>query len=112
MTRSTDRDALPMPDYDHIPLGTLPSRISALDEAGVQQLLDYEEAHGNRLPVAEVLRHRIDALRNGAQPSGAIEQSMPEVAGAPGGGSITPQTAKEPDFPARHGSPFDTEQAR
>ena len=95
-----------------VPLGTLPSRISALDVSGVQQLLDHEEAHGDRLPVAEVLRHRIEALRTGFEPSGAIEQSMPEVAGSPGGGWVWPQTAAEPSPGPRHCSEAARERAR
>jgi hypothetical protein len=75
------------------PLGTLPSRISALDADGVQQLIDFEEAHGTRLPVLEVLRHRLEALRQGAEPSGAVEQDMPEVSSRPAGGSrVSPAT--------------------
>jgi hypothetical protein len=30
---------LPLPDYDHLPAGTLPSRISGLDEAQMAQLI-------------------------------------------------------------------------
>jgi hypothetical protein len=32
-------DELPLPDYDHLPTGTLPTRISGLNEAGLAQLL-------------------------------------------------------------------------
>ncbi|MHA7180254.1 hypothetical protein ACX80J_09075 [Arthrobacter sp. MDB2-24] len=51
MTGSSGQNALPLPDYDHIPLGTLPTRITGLDEGGLRALIDYEEAHGNRLPI-------------------------------------------------------------
>src|SRR5687768_16155536 len=79
MNESLNREELPLPDYDHIPLGTLGSRISSLDEQGLQALLGYEQGHGNRLPVVQVLEARIDALKNGAQPSGSIPENMPEV---------------------------------
>jgi hypothetical protein len=63
-------DQLPLPDYDHLPLGSLESRIRSLDADGVGALLAYEQAHGNRLPAVQVLQHRLEALRGGAQPSG------------------------------------------
>lgn len=102
---AAEHDALPLPDFDHIPLGTLPSRISALDEAGVQQLLDYEHAHGDRLPVTEVLRHRIEALRSGAIPSGAVEQEMPEVTRSSSGSPVSPETSGPHIDPTSHGVP-------
>ena len=103
---AAEHDALPVPDYDHIPLGTLPSRISALDEDGVQELLDYEEAHGHRLPVVEVLRHRIEALRSGAvTPSGAVEQDMPEVTRGSAGSPVSPATSGPHLNPPSHGVP-------
>ncbi|HEY0374065.1 MAG TPA: hypothetical protein VGC94_04665 [Amnibacterium sp.] len=109
----TERTDLPLPDFDHIPLGTLPSRISALDAEGVQHLLDYEQAHGDRLPVTEVLRHRIEALRNGAEPSGAVEQAMPEVAPAAGGGSkVSPATTGPKINPPSQGVPTNPAQPR
>ncbi|HEV7624600.1 MAG TPA: hypothetical protein VGO26_10705, partial [Amnibacterium sp.] len=91
----------------------LPSRISALDADGVQRLLDYEQAHGDRLPVTEVLRHRIEALRNGAQPSGAIEQDMPEVSsGAAGGSRVSPATTGPKINPPSQGVPTNPAQPR
>src|SRR4051812_806358 len=112
MTASPDRTALPLPDYDHIPLGTLPSRISALDADGVQQLVDYEEAHGARLPVLEVLRHRREALEQGAEPSGAVEQRMREVTGSQTGSPVTPATAGPTINPPSHGDPTNPAQPR
>ena len=38
-----ERD-LPLNDYDHLPAGSLISRIRTLDAAGLQTLLDYERA--------------------------------------------------------------------
>ncbi len=109
----SERTDLPLPDFDHIPVGTLPSRISALDADGVQRLIDFEEAHGNRLPVLEVLRHRHEALARGAEPSGAVEQSMPEVAsGAPGGSPVGPATAGPKINPPSQGVPTNPAQPR
>src|SRR3954452_2027259 len=91
-----DRDSLPLPDFDHIPLGTLPSRISALDESGVQQLLGFEHEHGNRLPVAQGLRRGTEARRGAAQPSGALEQNMPELPQSSPVSSVSPDTSTAP----------------
>lgn len=108
----TDRDDLPLPDFDHIPLGTLPSRISALDADGVQQLITWEQAHGDRLPVLEVLRHRLTALQEGAQPSGAIEQDMPEVTQGHGGSKVSPATTGPKINPPSQGVPTNPAQPR
>lgn len=108
-----DRDSLPIPDFDHIPLGTLPSRISALDESGVQQLLDFEREHGDRLPVVQVLERRIEALQGGAQPSGAVEQDMPEVTQSSSGSSVSPDTSNAPKInPPSQGVPTNPAQPR
>ena len=87
------RDDLPLPDFDHIPLGTLPSRLHPLDERGITQLLGWERAHGNRLPVIQVLESRIEQLRNGAEPSGSVPDEMPEVTTSQTGSPVSPQTA-------------------
>ena len=67
MSETPHHDQLPLPDDDHIPLGTLPTRITRLTEGQIGQLLAYETSHGNRLPVTQVPEQRIDALRNGAE---------------------------------------------
>jgi hypothetical protein len=108
-----DRDSLPIPDFDHVPLGTLPSRISALDESGVQQLLEFEREHGDRLPVVQVLERRIEAIQGGAQPSGAVEQSMPEVTQSSSGSSVSPETSNAPKInPPSQGVPTNPSQPR
>jgi hypothetical protein len=112
MTASPEKADLPLPDYDHIPLGTLLSRISALDAAGVGELIAYEEAHGNRLPVLEVLRHRVAALRSGTEPSGAIQQDMPEVTRSQAGSVVGPETAGPKINPPSHGDPTNPAQPR
>src|SRR5215218_8423561 len=90
-----DRDDLPLPDFDHIPLGTLPSRLHPLDERGITQLLGWERAHGNRLPVIQVLEARIQQLRDGAEPSGSVPDSMPEVTSSQTGSPVSPSTSPD-----------------
>ena len=70
MNQPLHHDQLPLPDYDPLPLGSLEGRIRSLDADGVQALLDYERAHGNRLPAVNVLEQRLDQLRSGSQPTG------------------------------------------
>ena len=108
-------DDLPLPDYDHLPVGSLESRIRSLDADGVAAVLAYEKAHGDRLPVVTVLEHRLEALRSGqAEPSGGDPlAATPEVQHAPAGGSpVSPQTEGDPINPPSHGDPTNPAQPR
>ena len=81
---SPQRDELPLPDYDHLPLGSLEGRIRSLDADGLSTLLDYERAHGNRLPVTLLLERRLEAVKGGAElSSGSPLAATPEVQQAP-----------------------------
>lgn len=112
MSDSPEQNDLPLPDFDHIPLGTLPSRIQPLDSEGVEALLAFEQAHGNRLPVVQVLEARLEALRSGAEPSGSLPQDMPEVSQGQGGSPVSPATAGPPVNPPSHGVPTNPAQPR
>ena len=57
---------LPLPDYDQLPLNELRHRIRALDEGQLRRLFEHEEAHGNRIPVLELLHARLRELTHGA----------------------------------------------
>jgi hypothetical protein len=105
---------LPLPDFDHLPLPQLTSRVRTLDAAGVQALLDHEQAHGDRLPVLEVLRERLSQLQQGAQPSGgAPDAPVPGAAPPPGAGSsASPATSGPPTNPPSHGDPTNPAQPR
>jgi len=112
MTDAPKRDELPLADYDHVPLGTLGSRIAPLDAAGVEQLLAYEREHGNRLPVVQVLEHRLQALQEGAEPSGSIPVRMPEVNQGHGGSMVSPATSGPAMNPPSQGDPTNPSQPR
>jgi hypothetical protein len=112
MTDAPSHDELPLPDFDHVPLGTLPSRITFLDATGVSQLLAYERAHGNRLPVLQVLERRLQALNEGAQPSGSLPPSMPEVNVGHAGSMVSPATSGPPINPPSQGDPTNPAQPR
>jgi hypothetical protein len=109
---STEHDELPLPDYDHLPVGSLASHISALTEEEVGRLVDYERAHGNRLPVLQVLEHRLTALQSGAEPSGSVPDSLPEIGGTAGGSKVSPATSGPPINPPSHGDPTNPTQPR
>ena len=81
---SPDRSDLPLPDYDHLPVGSLEARIRSLDADGLSTVLAYERAHGNRLPVTLLLERRLEAVRDGAELSGGSPlAATPEVQQAP-----------------------------
>jgi hypothetical protein len=112
MNEVPGNDELPLADYDHIPSGTLPSRIAGLDEAGVGQLLEYERGHGNRLPVIQILEHRLEALQGGAEPSGSTAPDTPEVTRSQTGSKVTPATSGPPVNPPSQGDPTNPSQPR
>jgi hypothetical protein len=97
---------LPIPDYDHLPVGSLAHRIRTLDEDGLTALLDHERAHGNRLPVVQLIEQRLSAIRSGeAEPSGGDPAAaQPEQAPAPAGGSAVQEGGEtDNNQPLRHG---------
>ncbi|MGW0821611.1 hypothetical protein [Streptomyces sp. NPDC002845] len=102
-----DRGTLPLPDYDHLPIGSLESRVRALTADEVEQLLAYEHAHADRRSATEVLTARLEQLRSGAEPTsgdpGAVrpEEGERRRTGSP----VSPATSPEPMSPPPHGTP-------
>ena len=95
---------LPIPDFDHLPLGSVADRIRALDPDQLEQLIAHEEGQGNRLPVLEVMRSRRRQLADGATPSqGAQDDARPETGATSHGSPVDPSSAAEPGPPNRHG---------
>jgi hypothetical protein len=109
-----EHDTLPLPDYDHLPLGGLTSRIRTLDAAGVHTLIEYEESHGNRLPVMEVLRTRLTALREGAEPSGGdpAAPAADDPSHVATTSKVSEATSGPPVNPPSHGDPTNPSQPR
>lgn len=111
MTDSTSanpsRDDLPVPDYDHLPLGSLTHRIRSLDQAGLDQLIRYEEQHGARVPALQVLKARRAALNAGAEPSGgpSAAEAADLTLGVAGGSAVSPATEGPVTNPPPHGVP-------
>lgn len=109
-----ERDELPLPDFDHLPLEALRQRVRALDAAGLEALLSYEEAHGDRLPVTELLRHRLEDVRNGAPTSGGDPGGRtPETSdGTAPPASTSASSDAPPVNPPSHGDPTNPAQPR
>lgn len=102
-----ERPELPLPDYDHLPLSALRHRVRTLDAEQVRRLIAFEEEHGQRLPVLELLRWRLDALEAGAEPSsGDPRGEQPESASGPSRDAPTETVARSPSTdPSPHGVP-------
>ena len=62
----TSRDDLPLPDYDHMTLGSLRGRLRSLDVPQLVQIREYEKTHADRLPVVTMLDNRIARLATDA----------------------------------------------
>jgi hypothetical protein len=107
-------ETLALPDYDHLSLGDLEGRIRSLDADALSGLISYEEDHGSRLPVLQLLRSRLDSVRDGAALSdGSATAPSPTAAAAPAGGSkVGPETSGPPLNPPSHGDPTNPAQPR
>ncbi len=114
MTDRLSHDQLPLPDYDHVPLGSLEGRIRSLDADQLEQLLSYEQAHGNRLPVVQVLQARLEAVRDGASLSGGSPDAPRPEAGEPptAPSPASPETTGPSINPPSHGDPTNPAQPR
>ncbi len=107
-----ERD-LPIDDYDHLPVGSLVSRIRTLDATGLQTLLDYEKGHANRIQVVSAMQSRLSSLKDGAQPSGGDPNAAtPEAAPAADTGSKVTATDAPKINPPSHGDPTNPAQPR
>jgi hypothetical protein len=100
------RSTLPLPDYDHLPIGSLESRVRSLTAAEVEELLAYERTHADRLPVTELLTSRLEQLEAGAEPtSGDPGALRPEQSQQHTGSPVSPATSPQPHSPPPHGTP-------
>ena len=110
----TEHDQLPLPDYDHLPVEGLTSRIRTLDAAGLETVLEYERAHANRLQVVTVMKNRLRALRQGAQPSGGdpAAAAVDDPVHAAGGSKVSEATTGPVINPPSQGDPTNPAQPR
>jgi hypothetical protein len=115
MTHSEiDHDDLPLPDYDHLPLGSVGQRIRTLDAEALSTVLQYEREHGNRLPVTQLMEARLQELGSGAEPSGGSPDALaPEKAAGPSAPRRIDQNTDAPSInPPSHGDPTNPAQPR
>ncbi|MFG3660559.1 hypothetical protein [Streptomyces sp. NPDC047706] len=101
------RSALPLPDYDHLPIGGLEARVRSLTLEEIEELLAYERMHADRAPATELLTARLEQLKAGAEPtSGDPAAPRPEQGAAGHAGSpVSPTTSPQPSGPLPHGTP-------
>ncbi|MGW3729136.1 hypothetical protein [Streptomyces sp. NPDC000851] len=100
------RSTLPLPDYDHLPIGGLEARVRSLTAEEVEELLAHERTHADRVPVTELLTARLEQLKAGAEPtSGDPAALRPEQGEGRTGSPVSPATSPEPFGPPPHGTP-------
>jgi hypothetical protein len=112
--RAPSHEDLPLPDYDHLPTGSLEGRIRSLDADQLATLRAYEEAHADRIAVLQLIDARVAQLDGGAEPTtGSPDAARPEAAGAaPAPSKASPQTEGPPVNPPSHGDPTNPAQPR
>ncbi len=109
-------DELPLPDYDHLTLGSLRGRMRSLDVPQLVQVRDYEKAHANRLPIVTMLDNRIAKLAT--DPTAPLTGSAPgdPVPAKPRGGKrgskVDPSTTGPKTNPPSQGDPTNPAQPR
>jgi hypothetical protein len=109
-------DDLPLPDYDHMTLGSLRGRLRALTVEQLVQVRTYEKAHADRLPVVTMLDNRIAKLAsdsNSEEPSGApSDRPAPGQRQGRGGSKVSPATGGPAQNAPSHGVPTNPAQPR
>ena len=107
-------DELPLPDYDHLPVGSLTSRVRTLDLDGVRVLLEYERGHADRIRVVTIMENRLAELREGAQPSGGnpLEPAADDPVHAAAGSKVSEATTGPVINPPSQGDPTNPAQPR
>ncbi|MCC5033645.1 hypothetical protein DMH02_010530 [Streptomyces sp. WAC 00631] len=100
-----DGEALPLADYDELPVGALEHRLRTLDSAELEVLRHYEHEHANRTRVLEMINTRQLQLAGGSTPSPGGEDLRQAARHSAGGSPVTPATSPEPIHPPPHGTP-------
>jgi len=112
-----EHDELPLPDYDHMTLGSLRGRMRSLSVDQLVQVRAYEKAHADRLPIVTMLDNRIAKLATDASaaPSGPVStEPAPEQRETVSTGSkVSPATTDAPPVnPPSQGVPTNPSQPR
>ncbi|WP_007025737.1 hypothetical protein [Saccharomonospora iraqiensis] len=97
-------EALPLPDYDELPIAKLQHQIRSLPAGDIDRLIEHEQRHGDRTPVLELLRTRRQQLDEGAEPSGGDQwDGTGKPADTRHGSPVSPDSTAPPGGPLRHG---------
>ena len=86
-------DELPLPDYDHMTIGSLRGRLRSLTVDELVAVREYEKAHAHRLPVVTLLDNRI-AKVSAEEPAGG-DAYPGSTAGTAGAGKKAADAAKK-----------------
>ena len=110
----SERGDLPLEDYDHLPVGSLTSRIRTLGSDDLKSLLTYEQSHANRIQVVSAMQHRLSGLAEGAQPSGGdpAAPAADDPVHASAGSKVSEATTGPPMNPPSQGDPTNPAQPR
>lgn len=101
----TAHDDLPLPDYDHMTLGSLRGRLRSLSIDDLVAVRAYEKAHADRLPVVTMLDNRLARLATDATAEPSAGGPAPVKHKATSKPKVTKATAAEPSGPATGASP-------
>lgn len=97
-------ESLPLPDFDELPVNSLQHQIRSLERDELLTLLEHEHAHGDRVPVIELLHARLEQLDQGSTPSqGEQRVDSARPADTRKGSPVSPDAASKPSGPLRHG---------
>jgi hypothetical protein len=102
---------LPLPDFDHMTAPQLRGRLRRLDRVSLVQLLNYERAHANRLPIVVMLENRISKVVENGDESGSPQPAAPETPKASRSEGFAAKPAP-PQNPPSHGDPTNPAQPR
>jgi hypothetical protein len=105
-------DDLPLPEFDHMTVGSLRGRLRRLDAVSLVQLLDYEQAHAARVPIVSMLENRLRRVLEEGEPADAAPQAG--AADVPAASSTVPSPASTapPINPPSQGDPTNPAQPR
>jgi hypothetical protein len=105
-------DDLPLPEFDHMTLGSLRGRLRRLDGVSLVQLLDYEQAHAARLPIISMLQNRLRRVIEDGEPTGAAPQATPADVPSATPTVAQPTSTAPPINPPSQGDPTNPSQPR
>lgn len=106
-------EELPLPDYDHLTIGLLQTRLRSLDRNALRTLLEYERDHAQRPAALTFIESRLRQLEDGGEPAtGDPTTSEPGTPAPAGTSAVSPATSGPATNPPAHGVPTNPAQPR